>query len=135
MVSGLRLASYAASTAGTSAPAGGRPVPTACATKASRSAMASSMASLVPEPMEKCAVCAASPSSTRLRWCQRSQRTVGKLRHTDLFVSSLWPCSSGAKSRSQKATVSSSVAVSRPARRHTCSWHSTIQVERPASNG
>ncbi len=35
-------------------------------------------ASLVPEPIEKCAVCAASPISTSLPWGQRSLRTVGK---------------------------------------------------------
>ena len=41
--------------------------------------MALSSASLVPEPMEKCAVAAASPSSTMFSWCQRSQSTRGKL--------------------------------------------------------
>ena len=42
------------------------------------SAIASSIASFVPEPIEKCAVCAASPSSTTFSWCQCSLRTVGK---------------------------------------------------------
>ena len=43
------------------------------------SAIASSIASLVPEPIEKCAVCAASPSSTTFPWRQRALRTVTKL--------------------------------------------------------
>ena len=43
------------------------------------------MASLVPEPMEKCAVCAASPISTTLPWCQRAQRTVVKFTHRELL--------------------------------------------------
>ncbi len=37
-----------------------------CSCRQAASASASSIASLVPEPMEKCAVCAASPSSTTL---------------------------------------------------------------------
>ena len=57
----------------------GRPRPSGAAASASCRAMASSMASLVPEPIEKCAVWAASPSSTTLPWCQRRLRTVGKL--------------------------------------------------------
>ena len=40
--------------------------------------MALSSASFVPEPMEKCAVAAASPSSTMFSWCQRSHSTRGK---------------------------------------------------------
>jgi O-acetylserine/cysteine efflux transporter len=35
--------------------------------------------------MEKCAVCAASPISTTLRWCQRAQRTVVKFTHRELL--------------------------------------------------
>ena len=42
-------------------------------------------ASLVPEPMEKCAVCAASPRSTTLSWCQRSLRTVTNWIHCERF--------------------------------------------------
>jgi hypothetical protein len=37
-----------------------------------------SKASLVPEPMEKCAVAAASPISTTFSWCHFSQSTRGK---------------------------------------------------------
>ncbi len=90
--------------------------------------MASSMAILVPEPMENCAVCTASPSSTMFRWCQCSLKTMGKLRQMERLESSLCPSSSSAKSASQYATVSSSVAVSMPALRQVSSWHSTIQV-------
>ncbi len=54
--------------------------------------MASSIASLVPEPMEKCAVALASPISTMLSCVQRSQRMVGKLRHIERLMMSLWPC-------------------------------------------
>src|SRR6266581_967895 len=48
--------------------------------------MASSIASLVPEPMEKCAVAFASPIRTTLSATQRSQRMFGKLRQTDRLV-------------------------------------------------
>ena len=46
---------------------------------AQASEIASSIASLVPEPIEKCAVCAASPSSTTFSWRQDALRTVTKL--------------------------------------------------------
>ena len=72
--------------------------------------MAYSMASFVPEPTEKCTVWAASPTSTTFPCDQRWLRTVGKLRQRDRFLSTGWPWSSSAKSRSMKATVSSSVA-------------------------
>ena len=68
---------------------------------AAASAIASSMASLVPEPTEKCAVWAASPSSTTLSQCQRAFRTVGKRRQMDRLASRRCPCSSSAKSRSR----------------------------------
>ena len=76
--SGLRAASYAASAAGT--PSSRR--------SADTSSVASSTASFVAEPIEKCAVCAASPSSTMLSWNQRSTFSVGKLSHLELFTSS-----------------------------------------------
>ena len=44
------------------------------------------MASLVPEPIEKWAVWAASPSSTMLSWNQRSLRTVVKLTQRELLA-------------------------------------------------
>ena len=73
---GLRSASYAARAASTSG----------CSCRQAARASASSMASLVPEPMEKWAVCAASPTSTTFPSCQRSLRTVWKLSHLELFV-------------------------------------------------
>ena len=63
------------------------------------------MASLVPEPMEKCAVCAASPSSTTLPSCQRSLRTVVKFSHLELLASTSWPRSSSAKISRIRATA------------------------------
>ena len=53
---------------------------------AQASATASSIASFVPEPIEKCAVCAASPSSTTLSAHQRALRTVTKLIHLELLA-------------------------------------------------
>ena len=44
------------------------------------------MASFVPEPIEKCAVCAASPSRTTLPCAQFSQRTVPKVTQRELFA-------------------------------------------------
>ena len=52
---------------------------------AAASAMASSRASRVPEPMEKCAVCRASPRSTRLPTDQWSFQILGKRRQIELF--------------------------------------------------
>ena len=45
------------------------------------------MASLVPEPIEKWAVCAASPSRTTLSWTHDSLRTVVKLIQRELLAS------------------------------------------------
>src|SRR5258706_10939378 len=69
--------------------------------KARASAMASSKASRVPEPIEKWPVRSASPIRTLLPTIQISLRSSGKLRHTDLFDSSAWPPRSGANTRSQ----------------------------------
>ena len=44
------------------------------------------MASRVPEPIEKCAVCAASPRSTRFPECQRSHHSFGNRRQWDRLV-------------------------------------------------
>jgi hypothetical protein len=63
------------------------------------SAMTSSSASRVPEPIEKCAVCSASPTSTMLRNDQRSFQIHGKFRHVDLFEVSACPRSDSAKTR------------------------------------
>src|SRR5215469_13262994 len=56
--------------------------------QAGGSARASSIASLVPDPMEKCAVWAASPSSTTFPALHRSFLTVVKLIHRELLTSS-----------------------------------------------
>ncbi len=48
--------------------------------------MASSIASFVPEPMEKCAEALASPSSSLLPMTQRLLRIIGKLRQIERLV-------------------------------------------------
>ena len=72
--------------------------------------MASSIASLVPEPIEKWAVWAASPSSTTFPWSsgrrQLALRSIGKLFHRDRFRKSGWP------SRSRRTRASQKVALS-----------------------
>ena len=77
------------------------------------------MASLVPDPMVKWAVWAASPSRTTLPWCQLWQRTVTKLIHSDR--DSAWPPSSGANRSWQAAMLSDSPAWSSPAARQVSS--------------
>ena len=66
--------------------------------------MASSMASFVPEPIEKCAVWAASPISTTFPVgpdaCQEAFLIAGKRRQIERFVSTRWPFRCSAKSRS-----------------------------------
>ena len=102
------------------------------------------MASLVPEPMEKCAVWAASPSRTTLPSCQRALRTVRKLSHLELLVRIWWPRNSSAKISLIRPTAYSSLApggksscsvLSNPAARHTCSCISTMNVEPAAEYG
>ena len=56
--------------------------------RAAASSIASSMASLVPEPIEKCAVCAASPSSTVAPALQSLQRSSLKASQTERLDSS-----------------------------------------------
>jgi len=90
------------------------------------------MASLVPEPMEKCAVALASPISTMLSFTQRALRTVGKLRQIDRLVMSLWPCNSSANTRSMNSALSCSLMRSRPARSQVWGVVSSTQVEAPA---
>src|SRR5690606_12200791 len=93
-------------------------------------ARASSTASLVPEPMEKWAVCAASPRSTRLPCDQRSLTTVRKVVQADVLDRSGRPPSASANSLAQASTDSSSDIPSNPAARQTSSRISTITVER-----
>ncbi len=105
-------------------------------------AMASSSASLVPEPMEKCAVWAASPISTAgatsaSGWYHCSQETRTKLsqgeRRWGELLRSGCPSSQGANIASQRATVSSISMASKPAPRHDASSHSTMKAECPSS--
>ena len=125
---GRRSCSYAASAAAT----------VGCSCRHAARASASSIASLVPDPIEKCAVWAASPSSTTLPSYQCSLRTVVKLSHLELLVRTSWPWSSSAKISLIRSTAywsetpggSTSCSVrSRPARRQTSSCISTMKVE------
>ena len=95
------------------------------------------MASLVPEPMEKCAVWAASPRSTMLPCRQDSLRTVVKLIHLELLTRTSWPSSSSAKMARMASTAASSLSpgrnawcsvASKPALRQTSSCISTMKV-------
>jgi hypothetical protein len=76
---GRRAASKAGSARATSSP---------CACSARSSAIASSIASRVPEPIEKCAVRSASPISTQLRCHQRSFQILGNWRQVERLVTS-----------------------------------------------
>ena len=103
------------------------------------------MASLVPEPMEKCAVCAASPSSTTFRCRQVWHRTVVKLTHRELLANRLcWPTGAAPGPPSTSAhrpriiSIEASslcpgarpvaAAAPNPARRHTSSCISRMKV-------
>ena len=112
-------------------------------------ASASSIASFVPEPIEKWAVCAASPRITTAplpgsAWTQCSLRTVVNEIQRELLAITSWPPrmssnssrisaidfssdSPGAQSRSAKSA--------KPARRQTSLVISTMNVEPVASNG
>ena len=87
------------------------------------------MARRVPDPMEKCAECAASPTSTMLPCRHARFRTVGKPRQIDRFRISRCDPSSSAKTSSRKRAVSRSEAVSMPAARQVASVASTMKVE------
>ena len=95
------------------------------------------MASLVPEPMEKWAVCAASPSSTMFCRRQVAQRTVVKFTHWELLPTILCPRSTSAHSSAMRSMDASSlcpggsgpgVRAANPARRHTSSCSSRMKV-------
>ncbi len=110
----------------------------------------SSIASLVPEPIEKCAVCAASPSSTTFSWTHDSLRTVVKLIQRELFPKTA-ACpepvegsrTSANSSRTRAIDFSSdspgaqsrSESSSKPARRQTSLVISMMKVEPVASKG
>ena len=110
--------------------------------------MASSSASLVPLPMEKCAVCAASPMSTMGVLClamscqctQVWQITRGNWiqlaepRRCLALLTRSCPSRYLANRRWQKAMPSSWLMVSMPWAFHTDSGVSTMKVEVSASN-
>ena len=125
------------------------PAPVASAWRNSRArSMASSIASLVPLPMEKCAVCAASPISTMgtrrpwmVSWCtQVLQITRGKRiqmaapRRCLALLIRRWPSRYLANSFSQNAMPSSWLIWSRPWAFQTASGVSTMKVEVSSSN-
>lgn len=97
------------------------------------------MASFVPEPMEKCAVWAASPSRTVRPSDHCSQRTVRKRDQRDLLPANECPPSVAEKTFSRYRSATSSVApasrtsmvASKPARRHVASSVSTRNVLAP----
>ena len=110
--------------------------------------MASSRARRVPDPIEKWAVWAASPTRTTscspalggftclplaTRQCHDRLRTVTKVRHSDSLDRSRCSPSQGAKRSWQKARLSASLIVSSPAERHAASGDSTMNVLRWAS--
>ncbi len=103
------------------------------AMKAACSAIASSMASLVPEPMEKCAVALASPRRTTLPLVQRAQRIIGKRRQWEGLVRSRWPASSSRNTPSMKRAESASSMASSPARTKVFGSVSSTQVLAPTS--
>src|SRR3954467_4603834 len=91
-------------------------------------AIASSKANRVPEPIEKCAECSASPISTMFPNDQRSFQIHGKLRHTDLFDSKGWPPRVAANTCSQIPFDCSSLLSAKPYRFHVAASHSTRKV-------
>src|ERR1700704_3881069 len=98
------------------------------ASNALASAIASSMASRVPDPIEKCAECSASPISTIFLNDQCSFQIHGKLRHIDLFDTNLCPPSVEANACSQTACDSAAVLSAKPWRCQVAGSHSTRNV-------
>ena len=81
-----------------SSPSAARPP---LSSRARARAWASSIASRVPEPMEKWTLRSASPMSTTFSYRQRSQASTGNRRHSERFEMSGRPPRSGAKTASQ----------------------------------
>nr|WP_308076565.1 FAD-dependent monooxygenase [Streptomyces hydrogenans] len=77
--------------------------------RAAASAIASSIASLVPEPTVKCAVWAASPRRTAFPSDQRALRTIRKVAHRLRLPSSLCPPRWSAKSSLSRSRDASSL--------------------------
>src|SRR5215469_8150563 len=97
------------------------------------------MASLVPEPMEKCAVAAASPISAILRYDHCSHKTRGKFSQAEPRIwlaldIKLWPPRYLAKMRSQSREFSSWLIAPKPNFSHVASEHSMMKVAVSASN-
>src|SRR6185437_13743185 len=106
------------------------------------SSAASSIAIEVPEPTEKWAVCAASPSMTTRGVDQRSLQTSAKLNKCDPLPIRRAPCRSLANVFWQKRNSLSSVhpdgqvsSALKPAARHTRSGASTRKVLSEAEYG
>jgi hypothetical protein len=97
---GRRSASYADSAASS----------VGCSCRHAASASASSIASLVPDPMEKCAVCAASPSRMTFSCRHVSLRTVVNLIHRELFACTACPSRMSAYSVRIVAIAASSLS-------------------------
>jgi hypothetical protein len=95
--------------------------------------MASSIASFVPDPIEKWAEDLASPKSTMLPFVQRWLRIIGKERQSERLVSTGWPCMNHPKILSISRADSASLKRSRPARMKVSGSVSKTQVEAPAS--
>src|SRR5271155_4482187 len=101
--------------------------------------IALSMASLVPDPMEKCAVAAASPISTMLPYDHFSHSTRGKFSQAEprmcaAFDINLWPPRYLANIRSQAVQLSCWLMAPKPNFCHVASEHSTMKVAVSASN-
>src|SRR5690606_21987957 len=95
---------------------------------AAASAWTSSRAKRVPEPIEKCAVRKASPTSTYLPADQRALWIIGKRRQCDLLITSEAPCSSSANTSSQYRFESSSLMSAKPIRSNVGASTSTRKV-------
>ena len=100
-------------------------------------ASASSMASLVPEPMEKCAVCPESPSRAMFLYTRVLLRIVRKAIHLLLFAMRFPPAMSSLKISAMRSMLSVSLTpggrlaastLSSPARCHVSSCISTMNV-------
>ena len=93
------------------------------------SEIASSSASLVPDPIVKCVVCAASPISTTSSVCHFSFVTVLKLSHdAPPLLFRLWPWRCRSKTVSRRWMQSASSSVSKPSPVHVSGEHSAMNV-------
>jgi len=93
--------------------------------------MASSIASLVPEPMEKCAVALASAEQHDVVGSPLLATDGREVSPKRALVISLWPASSSANTPQERAEASSS-SLSRPGAPEGFGIGLITQVERPA---